>query len=229
MKNQELNLQASIKKLYQVFSCYTIVDNLRVRSCECCVTNEEIQQLLSKPLQDLNEEDVYPFMTSAITTFGSVDDYKHFLPRIFELIAYSDLLDDFDVYERLNYANWKSWKEEEVLIIETFFYEFLMVTLRTQTILFSRLTDVINVCARYLGINIVLKEIENYMSDTFLNFVVDYKLEAVYILLDNEHLFAFNKWLKKPFVLSKLEELFLRTKDKVEASRISIVYTILEK
>ncbi|WP_431166677.1 hypothetical protein [Tenacibaculum halocynthiae] len=221
-------LQESIKNLYKVFTPYIIVDNLRDRCCSCCVTDEEIKALLSKPLTELMEEDICHFMTSALTTFGNLEDYKHFLPRILELITVSDLLSDFEVFEKLNYANWKLWKEVEVLTIKTFFHEFLVSTLKARKVLFPDLADTINVCGRYLGIKLVLKELERHVSDKFLKFIVDFKLEATYLFLEEEYLISFNKWLTQSFILGKLEVLFLKAENRLEANRISIVYTLLE-
>ena len=220
-------LTKAIQKLYQVFSTYKIQGSLRDRSCDCCVTDEEIKALLSKPLNSIRVKEINYYMTSAITTFGDVNDYKHFLPRILELITVSDILDGFVTFEKLNYANWTSWNEDEVFAIKKFFQEFLISKLRKEITKLPELQDVITVCSRYLGIANVLKRWEDYLSVDFLMFIVDLKLDANQLYLEENDLLAFNKWLAQNLIMEKLEELYLRTKDKVEATRISITYTIL--
>ncbi len=227
MKNQELRLQKSISKLYQVFSPYNIQGSLRERSCDCCVTDKEIKMLLSKPLNSIRVEEINYYMTSAITTFGDVNDYKHFLPRLLELIANSNVLFEFITFEKLNYVNWKSWREEEISAIKDFFKEFLISKLRSEITKLPELQDIITICSRYIGITNVLKRWEDYLSDDFLKFIVDLKLDANQLYLEENDLLVFNKWLAQNLIMKKLEELYLRTKDKVEATRISITYTIL--
>ena len=220
------NLKLVIDKSYQVFSSYTVLGNMRERACECCVTDEEVKDLLSKPLREIGKEEMYYYMTSAITTFGDETDYKHFLPRIMELIVVSDVLNDFLTFEKLNYTNWKFWNDEEVLVIENFFEALLDSKLGSES--FVDIEDIIIVCTRYLGIHKVLEKLEGYLSDDFLRFIVDFKLDAVYLDFEENDLITFNKWLTKTLILEKLETLYLKTEDKTEANRISIAYTILE-
>jgi hypothetical protein len=103
----ETHLNIATKNLYDVFKKYTIEGNLRDRSCDCCVTDTEIKELLSKDLRTLTEDEIGHFMRSGITTYGEIADYKHFLPRILELMQFdgSNIADDFTTFEKLNYAN----------------------------------------------------------------------------------------------------------------------------
>lgn len=127
-----MNLKEAIDNLYTAFAGYAINGNLRDRCCECCVSDDEIKQLLSKSLKDLKAEDLNYFMTSAITTFGNVEDYKHFLPRILELmVGNSDMIDDFLTYEKLNYSNWLLWNTHEVTALKSFIEVLIKHTLGT--------------------------------------------------------------------------------------------------
>lgn len=91
-----------------------------MESCPCCVNNEHKQQLLAAPLHELSEEQLSTYSWKAMTTWGNVDDFKHFLPRIFELIAISDLADDVTVLNKLNYAGWDIWVTEERDAVSSF-------------------------------------------------------------------------------------------------------------
>src|SRR5687767_3686200 len=44
-----------------------------------------LAEVARTPLADLEEDDLGQYAGSAIWTVGSEDDYRHFLPRIFEL------------------------------------------------------------------------------------------------------------------------------------------------
>ena len=70
----------------------------------------------------MEANDLQTFITSALTTFGDIVDYKYFLPRILELIQYSetDVLDDFVTFEKLNYSKWKTWNDDEINAINNY-------------------------------------------------------------------------------------------------------------
>lgn len=124
------NINNNIKTLYEVFKPYTILDNLRDRSCDCCVTNNDIKLLLSKQLKDLSKDDLGHFFRKAITTFGDVNDFKHFLPRILELmINHKCVIDDFIDFEKLNYCEWLNWKINEIEVMKEFFKNLLNTAL----------------------------------------------------------------------------------------------------
>lgn len=81
------NLNIATASVYKIFQSYTITGSLRARSCDCCVSDKEIKDLLSKPLKEVSEDEIGHFMRPAMTTFGAIEDYKHFLPRIFRINA----------------------------------------------------------------------------------------------------------------------------------------------
>ena len=64
---------------------------------------------------------VYPF--KAITTFGDTDDFKHFLPRLFELYVIDHMGAPYDVttlFQKLNYASWTTWPDSERAAVRGF-------------------------------------------------------------------------------------------------------------
>ena len=49
-----------------------------------------------------------------MTTWGSVDDFKYYLPRLLELASTGELeLDNFIILGKLGYADWKNWDKIE--------------------------------------------------------------------------------------------------------------------
>lgn len=106
-------LKISIENLYDVFSKYPGKSNMQGSSNydDLEIWNKE---LLSKSLKDLSPDDLSRFVGKAMTTWGDADDYKHFLPRIFELTA--ELNTPYEIwiaFDKLEYANWSSWEENE--------------------------------------------------------------------------------------------------------------------
>src|SRR5689334_4808434 len=83
MHQAESVLQASVENLYTVFARYPLAE---IEHCKCCVTPEENARLSAKPLRELTEADFGRYPGKAITTWGHDEDYKHFLPRLLELV-----------------------------------------------------------------------------------------------------------------------------------------------
>ena len=80
------------------------------------------RRLSSKPLEELTPEDLEWYAFKAITTFGTVNDFKHFLPRLFELLAYErDFpVDPEVVFGKLPYASWRDWPPMEQRAIDDY-------------------------------------------------------------------------------------------------------------
>ena len=108
-------LQEQIEKLYQVFQIYPL--NPAIHKCDCgCIPEDEGSKIYSKPLRKLTEDDLNFYSTKAMTTWGDLEDYKHFLPRILELFAVdknNDGLDLDEIINKLKYGNWETWPIDE--------------------------------------------------------------------------------------------------------------------
>ncbi len=113
-------LKNNIKKLYETFEKYhsgPIMSGSPLYE-DLDKWNKE---LFSKPLEKLNEDDLSRFTGKAMTTWGNVNDYKHFLPRIFELTA--ELKTPYEIwiaFDKLTLAKWKNWSENEQKVIREF-------------------------------------------------------------------------------------------------------------
>lgn len=88
------DVREAIAHLYAVFSNYRAG---AVSGCACCVSPEQQRRLTSKRLCDLTEDDLGSFALKALQTWGTLDDFKHFLPRILELKARGQLWTDLQV------------------------------------------------------------------------------------------------------------------------------------
>ncbi|MBO9659580.1 MAG: hypothetical protein J7527_12225, partial [Chitinophagaceae bacterium] len=113
-------LKNAIDNLYSTFSIYP--GNRKMQASPLYNEVDKWNHLLfSKPLRQLSSDDLSNFLLKAISTWGKLTDLKHFLPRILELIASGDPLCDTDtVYQKLLYANWKSWESSEQDVINEF-------------------------------------------------------------------------------------------------------------
>ena len=105
--------KAAIEHLYAVFACYrrpTRLDASPARDPEAIM-----RDLSSAPLRELPAQKVGPYAGHAMTTVGSEDEYRHFLPRIIELSASVQSwmgLEPEQIASKLNYGHWPSWAED---------------------------------------------------------------------------------------------------------------------
>jgi hypothetical protein len=114
-------LKISIENLYKVFYKYPFKS--KISGCPCCVSDSDRLTLHSKQLRDLQEDDISRYAFKAISTWGDIDDFKHYLPRIFELLSTTDfIVDTFVILGKLDYANWTDWEQEEQDAIIDFLY-----------------------------------------------------------------------------------------------------------
>jgi len=130
-------LQVSIETLYRVFGRYPY--RLTEASKDPCFPGScDDIGLKGVPLRKITIEGINPYLWKAITTWGGSNDFKHFLPRILELVAethgcvpgvnpdHLGCLDpDFDlVCSKLAYAQWQTWPSKEQDAVSGFLSEF---------------------------------------------------------------------------------------------------------
>ena len=111
----EQELAEAIEALYHVFALYLLAE--RVEGCPCCVSEADKDRLHGKPLRALAAADLERYARKAMTTWGATEDFKHFLPRLFELVtAEESILDEIDaqvLFGKLTYAHWRQWPQQE--------------------------------------------------------------------------------------------------------------------
>ena len=110
-------MQTVIAELYRVFKPYRLGDDFS--GCSHCVSERESRELAAIRLRDLQAADLNRYSFKAMTTWGTVRDFKHFLPRLLELAAEDLLQLEFPetLFGKLTYGKWRSWtrREREVL------------------------------------------------------------------------------------------------------------------
>jgi len=116
-------LSDSIEGLYRAFAKYPLPAD--TQPCPCCKSPEQVCQLYAKPLRDLEIENLSSYSFSALLTWDVVVGFKHFLPRLFELLvtrkeAYVGLADPEIVFSKLRHGAWRSWPVDEQAAVEDF-------------------------------------------------------------------------------------------------------------
>ena len=115
MTPQQQTLVDAIEGLYAAFSDYSLAQ--RIAGCPCCVSDADESILHRKPLRELTAEDLCRYAFKALTTWGTEDDFRHFLPRLLELVTEKDgiacEIDLAVLFGKLYYAKWNNWLQPE--------------------------------------------------------------------------------------------------------------------
>ena len=229
------DFKIAIEALYTVFSKYTCKP--RIEGCSCCVSETDKSQLLSKQLKDLEDEDVSKYTFKAMTTWGDVNDFKHFLPRIFELAATRKLMVDVCVVlEKLNYAKWREWninEQESILLFLKSWWKFDInnVSYFEPEILIelNKFIQDIPFMLNNWKLNIESQGFKNYVE--FVEYYYPELKESNFTFkkLDQYEINTLIKWIEENSIV--LEEGFFKyeSKDKKLSDRISNTLYMLER
>ena len=119
MNEYKFQLKQSIDQLYNVFEKFPLQVN--IAGCPCCINDEEKSKLHSKPLDELTQEELRPFLFASQTTIGDENDFKHFLPRILELVIEEDFIGfpEF-IIGHIKYLKFQNWSLAEQDTIKFF-------------------------------------------------------------------------------------------------------------
>jgi hypothetical protein len=113
-------LADAIEALYRTFSHY---DASAFSGCPCCTSDEHSRYLAGQPLRDIEPSELSRYAFKALTTWGTVEDFKHFLPRVFEVIIdpAAHRIDLAIQFGKLTYGDWNNWPDNERHAIWIFF------------------------------------------------------------------------------------------------------------
>lgn len=122
MKNSKTpieGLENAIHALYSTFARYRPTD-IAWRSPHAGISDAQVARLQSRPLRELTLEDLEQYIRRALSVWGGVTEFKHFLPRIFELVMRHPLAIDPLVFEKLDGAEWLTWPTDEREAVEAY-------------------------------------------------------------------------------------------------------------
>lgn len=108
------DVETAIEGLYLAFARYPLQQ--RIEASPIVDVADAQRRLHARPLRKLEAADLGVFAFKAMTTFGGVDDFRHFLPRIAELLSYGDAVGVCDLslfIGKLGYGEWSTWSEDE--------------------------------------------------------------------------------------------------------------------
>lgn len=101
-----------VELLYDVFTRYACPAELV--GCPCCTSPEASARLVSRPLRELTAGELEPYVMKAMSTWGTEDDFKYFLPRLVELCERRELVYGIEgVLEKVEYGRFREWRAEE--------------------------------------------------------------------------------------------------------------------
>jgi hypothetical protein len=117
-------LAEAIDGLYAAFAGY----RLRgwTEPCMHCHTVEDERVVHSRPLRELRSAELSQFAADLLMTWGEVVDFKHFLPRLFEIVAREHLEypDIETIVGALDRGAWRTWPEAEQAAVDRFLMAF---------------------------------------------------------------------------------------------------------
>lgn len=111
--HQPIELREAVEDLYKVFATY----RLKGPVTGCLMTDDEARRLVATSLRSMSADDLSRYAFKAMTTWGTVDEFKHFAPRIVELAmverALEPEVDVSIVMGKFRYGKLHTWPVEE--------------------------------------------------------------------------------------------------------------------
>ena len=124
-ETREIVLRERVRDVYTAFRGYRLAPHIEPDACFPGVCDD--RPLRADSLHRLPPSAFENYQWKAITTWGSVDDFKHFLPRLLEIAATTQAEDTstqveaWRVFGKLRYGKWRRWKSKEQQVLDAFF------------------------------------------------------------------------------------------------------------
>jgi len=137
--NMTARLQAAVDRSYAVFGKYRLMGTIIHCDCPSCMTPETARQLSTLPLEEIGPELLAEYTNSAhgYDRDRIEPEFKHFLPRYFDLIAQcrppSQLGAESCLTRLAGYRDF--WPEEEIDAVNAFFDAYIEACLHQARLL----------------------------------------------------------------------------------------------
>lgn len=120
----------AVAHLYRTFESYRLGDDFV--GCNDCVAPPETAHLAATPVAELGVAELDRYAFKAMSTWGDVKHFKHFLPRLLELSLDHYLSFSFPevLLGKLAYGKWETWSNNEQDAVRRFLLEFWTHQLR---------------------------------------------------------------------------------------------------
>ncbi|MDJ1504913.1 hypothetical protein [Xanthocytophaga agilis] len=227
-------LQQAIESIYSTFSVYYA--RSAIDGCPCCVSDADQEAIHSKSLRQLSEDDLAKYTFKAMTTWGDTADFKHYLPRIFELLATTSFpVDTFIVLGKLTYGDWRHWKKEEQDVLTRFLFAWWTDLIKNQSYFdketfleIYKLTGAIEPMLTRWNLSF-----EDYSFQNFVDLIHSYydelpNLKAGFRELSSESIAILISWIKERKEILQNGFFYFEDQDKELAKNASIALCILE-
>ena len=122
---REATLRERVRDVYATFRSYRLAPHIEPDPCFPGACDD--RPLRADSLHRLPPTAFEYYQWKAITTWGSVDDFKHFLPRLLEIVATKQAEDAptqveaWMVFGKLRYGEWRRWKNAEQQVLDAYF------------------------------------------------------------------------------------------------------------
>jgi hypothetical protein len=85
-----------------------------VRGCACCTTSQQLAAIVSAPREVLGAAELDFYARKAMTTVGTVADFRYYWPRLAELALTDEILTDTEVlFGKPLYGAHYTWPKAE--------------------------------------------------------------------------------------------------------------------
>ena len=125
-------MQALIDRVYEAFESYATLAHMD--GCPCCTEPDGLGWLIQAPLRELEVKHLDLYVGDALLTVGDVPAFKHFLPRLLEILAGD--LEAFTMpvvlLSKLTLAEWGSWPHHEHAAVDALLRAIWLETIRSE-------------------------------------------------------------------------------------------------
>jgi hypothetical protein len=124
------DVHAAIEMLYRAFSRYPLPAE-STYSRHTTISEEDVRRIRAKPLRALSGTDLGKFAMKALNTWGDASEFRHYLPRLFELVVDEPNWTDIPtLFGKLSTAEWRGWPSEEQRAVESYINTLIASALR---------------------------------------------------------------------------------------------------
>jgi hypothetical protein len=112
----------AIEILYRVFKPYGLKP---IVGCPCCTTTQDSDHFQGRSLHHLSPSELERLAFKAMTTMGDVDDFRHFLPRLFEILWNDGAVGGTDaevLVSKLKVGKWLEWPAGQIDAVRAFLH-----------------------------------------------------------------------------------------------------------
>ena len=111
-------VQHAATSAYEVFARYSPPQG-GTYSAHAGISADDVRALRSRSLRELSGRDLSKYSMKALTTWGDENEFRHYLPRLLELVVLeSGWTDVPTLFEKLTTGTWRAWPEPEQRAVE---------------------------------------------------------------------------------------------------------------